>query len=66
MFIRDDGVVVLTGNYDHDGWGWVGEIPAELMKGDTITVRVCDHERRNDHGDACLDCYACEIDGKWE
>jgi hypothetical protein len=26
----------------------------------------CQHERLNDHGDACLDCRAIYMDGKWQ
>ena len=27
---------------------------------------ICEHERLNDHGDACLDCGAVYCDGEWQ
>lgn len=27
---------------------------------------TCDHSRLNDHGDACLDCKAVYLDGRWQ
>jgi hypothetical protein len=40
-----------------------------LLQEDAVTrakLENCQHERLNDHGDACLDCRAIYMDGKWQ
>jgi hypothetical protein len=45
---------------------WAADIPSELVEGDSITVRICTHERVNDQEASCLDCCALRVEGSRE
>lgn len=56
-----------------DNISWGGELalcvvdsPSEVDRHIKELESNCDHERRNDHGDACLDCGAVFVDANWQ
>ena len=38
----------------------------ELTAERDAVKNLCEHDRLNDHGDACLDCGAVYVDGEWQ